>query len=587
MWLALLLVLLMPALAFAQSGPGLWQVAPGTQLSVCTNIGSPVTNRTWCADGNAPYNWRVWNGTMYVPISGGGGGTITGTGVFPFLARWSGVTGTVLEQSTVVDTGVEFGVTERLGVYNNPLRFYDATGTNFAALQGQAIMSTSYTCRMPGDSGTSGQVLSTDGGGAGCNLSWVNSVTAFGGGGIPPRIAIFQTPNSITNYAGTTCALDQAMQGLDVNGTAICVGNQAGLSGTTQFCNTTTTAAVVFSPATSTANYSVTLGTSPASGTPPHILADYNTRTTTGFNLTITDQPGTGNCVNVSWTVNGTAAGSSGTPGGSPTQVQYNAGGVFGGIANTSSDATSLIFANAGSKWAGSTSGNTTVNASAVASGTLTLPAATDTLVGKATTDIFTNKTYDTAGTGNVFKINGTQITLISGNTNKLASASGTYTLNDCAKFDASGNIVDAGGPCVASNVAWKTCTFYVGADNASAVLVDGDIAPQGRVCFVPKGATVVEVTVAADAGTPNVVVSKNVTGGAVTNLLSAALATASAGGVACSNTGGTTGLDGVTTCSATLINTAIAGGTWLQTQSATAGGAAKRMSIAVTWTVP
>ena len=40
----------------------------------------------------------------------------------------------------------------------------------------------------------------------------------------------------------------------------------------------------------------------------------------------------------------------------------------------------------------GSTSGTTTLSASAAASGTLTLPAATDTLVGKATTDTLTNK---------------------------------------------------------------------------------------------------------------------------------------------------------------------------------------------------
>ena len=44
-------------------------------------------------------------------------------------------------------------------------------------------------------------------------------------------------------------------------------------------------------------------------------------------------------------------------------------------------------------EFTGSSSGTTTVQASAVASGTLTLPAATDTLVGKATTDTLTNKT--------------------------------------------------------------------------------------------------------------------------------------------------------------------------------------------------
>ena len=41
----------------------------------------------------------------------------------------------------------------------------------------------------------------------------------------------------------------------------------------------------------------------------------------------------------------------------------------------------------------GNTSGTTVLNASATASGTLTLPAATDTLMGKATTDTMTNKT--------------------------------------------------------------------------------------------------------------------------------------------------------------------------------------------------
>lgn len=63
----------------------------------------------------------------------------------------------------------------------------------------------------------------------------------------------------------------------------------------------------------------------------------------------------------------------------------------------------------------GSSSGTTSLTATAAASGALTLPAATDTLIGKATTDTLTNKTYDTAGTGNSFSINGVAVTANTG----------------------------------------------------------------------------------------------------------------------------------------------------------------------------
>ena len=73
---------------------------------------------------------------------------------------------------------------------------------------------------------------------------------------------------------------------------------------------------------------------------------------------------------------------------------------------------------------------------------------------------------------------------------------------------------------------------------------------------------------------------------GTVVNLVSGALATAASGGLACSNTGGTAGLDAATTCSGTLQNTSINAGDWLDLVSGTAGGAAKRMSISVTYVV-
>ena len=55
------------------------------------------------------------------------------------------------------------------------------------------------------------------------------------------------------------------------------------------------------------------------------------------------------------------------------------------------------------------------VIATIVNSGTLTLPTSTDTLVGRATTDTFTNKTFDTAATGNSLKINGNSVNAVTG----------------------------------------------------------------------------------------------------------------------------------------------------------------------------
>lgn len=61
------------------------------------------------------------------------------------------------------------------------------------------------------------------------------------------------------------------------------------------------------------------------------------------------------------------------------------------------SDATKVIKFNA----AGTTGTSTTITGSQTADRVLTLPNATDTLVAKATTDTFTNKTFDVDGTGN------------------------------------------------------------------------------------------------------------------------------------------------------------------------------------------
>jgi hypothetical protein len=104
-------------------------------------------------------------------------------------------------------------------------------------------------------------------------------------------------------------------------------------------------------------------------------------------------------------------------------------------------------------------------------------------------------------------------------------------------------------------------------------------------MCYIPFAATIVEMDVEADGGTPNVIVGVN-HAGSVSNIVSTALATASSGGVACSKTTAVTGLNGATTCSATLQNTSIAIGDYLELVSGTAGGTAKLMTIHVIYLV-
>jgi hypothetical protein len=101
----------------------------------------------------------------------------------------------------------------------------------------------------------------------------------------------------------------------------------------------------------------------------------------------------------------------------------------------------------------GSTSGNTTVQATAIAgTTTLTLPAATDTLVGKATTDTLTNKTIDTAGT-NTIKVNGNTLAASAG-TATVTIPNSTDTLVGKATTDTLTNKTISGSSNTLSNVA-------------------------------------------------------------------------------------------------------------------------------------
>ena len=130
----------------------------------------------------------------------------------------------------------------------------------------------------------------------------------------------------------------------------------------------------------------------------------------------------------------------------------------------------------------------------------------------------------------------------------------------------------------------YRVCDLAFGDTSASSALTDAQLGPQKGVCFVPAASTVVEIDVRADAGTPNIIIGGE-SGGTVSNLVSAALATAASGGRACAKTTAVAGIDG-TTCSATLQNTPLAAGAYIQPVSGTAGGTAKWMTVHVVYTI-
>lgn len=202
-------------------------------------------------------------------------------------------------------------------------------------------------------------------------------------------------------------------------------------------------------------------------------------------------------------------------------------------------------------------------------------------VVSAASTDTLTNKTFDTAGTGNSFSINGVAVTANTGTGSVVRAASPTLT-TPALGVPSAIDLTNASG--MPAKYNRHVCDMVVGDTTASA-LTNSQLGPQKRLCYIPAAATVVEMDVAADAGTPNVIVGKN-TAGSILNIVSATLATAASGGIACSNTGGTTGIDSATTCSATLQNTSLAAGAYLELVSGTAGGTAKLMTIHVIYTI-
>ena len=181
----------------------------------------------------------------------------------------------------------------------------------------------------------------------------------------------------------------------------------------------------------------------------------------------------------------------------------------------TNKTLTAPVIGTAGATFSGSTSGTTVVAASAVAgTTTLTLPSATDTLVGKATADTLTNKTFNTAGTGNLFQIAGNNITGVTGTGNTVVLATSPTLVTPVLGTVAAGSILtNATGLPISTGVSGLgtgVATFLATPSSTNlAAAVTGETGT-GNLVFSADPSFTGTTNVAALAATGNVTIAGN-----------------------------------------------------------------------------
>ena len=144
---------------------------------------------------------------------------------------------------------------------------------------------------------------------------------------------------------------------------------------------------------------------------------------------------------------------------------------------------------------AGTTSGTTTVTATAVAgTTTLTLPAATDTLVGKATTDTLTNKTLTTPSVSSP--------TISDGTANGVAFLNGSkvLTTGSALSFDTSRLVVTANNGTTLGSSFQQTLSSGASAQRAELKLTDA-VNASALISFLPAVTSTSSVLTIRSAG--------------------------------------------------------------------------------------
>ncbi|HUB83616.1 MAG TPA: hypothetical protein VMB03_32680 [Bryobacteraceae bacterium] len=167
-------------------------------------------------------------------------------------------------------------------------------------------------------------------------------------------------------------------------------------------------------------------------------------------------------------------------------------------------------------------------------------------------------------------------------------------TLNTQICLDSAGNPWQMVKETTLTDVQKRSCDITVGDASSSTAVANAQLGPQKHGCKIVSSGSVLEVDLESDAGSPSVIVGRRrctawasgtCSAESNVNLVSSATA-ASSGYMGCSNVGGNTGLDGSTTCAATLQNTALNAGDWIELVSGTAGGTAKLVTVHVIYMV-